>query len=134
MIIANIERQFLSDTDLKDIHYYFGKHRPKNAMITHLRVQLALAIAIATLMLTYHALTRLLPGMIASAWTLDLQRSLPAVTLIAALVYIVKLARKRDASYDEFVKNSPGIPVQVGDTHYGVGHGFPETEPGTATP
>ena len=36
VIIANIERQFLRQSDLRDIHYYFGAHRPTNLMITHL--------------------------------------------------------------------------------------------------
>ncbi len=35
VIIANIERQFLTQDDLKNIHYYFGKHRPKNKMIEY---------------------------------------------------------------------------------------------------
>jgi hypothetical protein len=39
VIIANIERQFLSSADLKGIHYDFGKHRAKSAMLTHLRIQ-----------------------------------------------------------------------------------------------
>jgi hypothetical protein len=42
VIIANIERQFLKREDLKNIHYYFGAHRPKNKMIEHLRIQVAL--------------------------------------------------------------------------------------------
>ena len=43
-IIANVERQFLNKSDLRDIHYYFGKHRPNNKMITHLRIQQALGV------------------------------------------------------------------------------------------
>ena len=35
-IIANIERQFLMTSDLRDIHHYFGSHRPGNRMIKHL--------------------------------------------------------------------------------------------------
>ncbi len=29
VIIANIERQFLAAADLKEVHYYFGKHRKR---------------------------------------------------------------------------------------------------------
>jgi|SRR3954467_6991923 len=44
-IIGNIEREFLSETDLRDIVYYFGAHRPTNKMITHLRIQRALGLS-----------------------------------------------------------------------------------------
>jgi hypothetical protein len=47
VMIANIERQFLKPSDLKEIHYYWGKHRDKSSMLTHLRLQRALAIGIA---------------------------------------------------------------------------------------
>ena len=45
VIIANIERQFLELKDLKEIHYYFGAHRPKNKMITHLKVQMEIPMS-----------------------------------------------------------------------------------------
>jgi hypothetical protein len=48
VIIANIERQFPGHDNLKEIHYYFGKHRKKSAMITHLKIQYALGLGIAT--------------------------------------------------------------------------------------
>src|SRR5690554_1590058 len=53
-VIANIERQFLLKSDLKEIHYYFGSHRQKNKMIEHLRIQLSLGAALAGLVLLYH--------------------------------------------------------------------------------
>ena len=33
VIIANIDRHFLKDSDKKDIHFYFTKHREKNELI-----------------------------------------------------------------------------------------------------
>jgi hypothetical protein len=62
VIIANIERQFLTASDLKDIHYYFGKHRAKSAMLTHLKIQYWLGTGIALLFTCYHFATRVLPG------------------------------------------------------------------------
>src|SRR5215471_11862631 len=47
VIIANIERQFLEKEDLTNIHYYFGKHRRKNSMLTHLRIQWHLGFLIS---------------------------------------------------------------------------------------
>src|SRR5216683_963305 len=35
-IIANIERQFLRQSDLKEIHYYFGAPRPRNKLLDQL--------------------------------------------------------------------------------------------------
>ncbi len=55
VIIANIERQFLDNSDKHDILFYFVKHRSdKNKMITHLRIQSSLGIAIAILVLIFH--------------------------------------------------------------------------------
>ena len=51
VIIANIERQFLTKKDLKEIHYYFGAHRSKTSMLTHLQLQLFLALGVAGLVL-----------------------------------------------------------------------------------
>ena len=48
-IIANIERQFLVRNDLQEIHYYWGKHRPHNRMISHLRIQYALAVGLVSI-------------------------------------------------------------------------------------
>ena len=52
VIIANIERQFLRKEDLKEIHYYFGSHRPKNKMIYHLRIQMTLGIALVLMFMS----------------------------------------------------------------------------------
>src|SRR5438876_1465761 len=41
VIIANIERQFLRPSDIREVHYYFGKHRAVGKMIDHLRIQYA---------------------------------------------------------------------------------------------
>ena len=62
IIIANIERQFLHREDLKNIHYYFGKHRAKTAMLTHSRIQYYLGVSIALLFLGFHFVTRVVPG------------------------------------------------------------------------
>jgi hypothetical protein len=38
LIVANIERQFLSDGDTAAIHYYFARHRGSR-MVGHFRIQ-----------------------------------------------------------------------------------------------
>ena len=54
VIIANIERQTIRTEDLKEIHYYFGKHRHIGSMIYHLRVQFVFGLLMGVLLLSYH--------------------------------------------------------------------------------
>jgi hypothetical protein len=61
VIIANIDRQFLKQSDLRDVHYYFGKHHSVSSMLTHLRLQRALAVSIAILVFGIHFFTDVWP-------------------------------------------------------------------------
>jgi hypothetical protein len=124
VIIANIERQFLVDSDLRNIHYYFGEHRPQNRMISHLQIQYALGVSLAVIMLLLHFVTRVVPGFSGSWSNFDPQRALPYGVSMAAGVYLARLARRKRAGYAEFVLNSPGAPVNTEGITYGVGHGF----------
>ena len=125
VIIANIERQFLIPSDLGAVHYYFGKHRPNNSMITHLRIQFMLGSGVAVLVMLFHFLTRIRPG-VGSSWsTLHLQSTLPYVTAAVMAAYLIGLRAHRNASYAEFIRNSPGKSVETKGIQYGVGHGFP---------
>lgn len=122
VIIANIERQFLSAPDLKGIHYYFGRHRSTTTMLTHLKIQFALAVAIAGIFTGFHFVTRILPG-IGQPWSgFDIQRTFPYLVLILAFLFLARLRRNRIKSYREFVANSPGIEVDTSGISYGVGH------------
>jgi hypothetical protein len=123
-IIANIERQFLKPTDIRDIHYYFGKHREHNTMLTHLRIQRALGVGILVLVGLFHLMTRILPGLSGDWERLDPQRTLPYVAFVAGLWYLKRLSKNRNESFAEFLKNSPGIAVDTTGVVYGVGHGF----------
>jgi hypothetical protein len=121
-IIANIERQFLVKDDLKRIHYYFGKHRP-NKMIAHLGIQVALGIGVGLVVLLYHAYIRVVPGF-SSPWrSFEFLRALPYIVMLASLGYLAWLRRHRNASYAEFMENSPGIDIDSSQVTYGVGHG-----------
>jgi hypothetical protein len=123
VIIANIERQFLIKEDLKLIHYYFGKHRPDNKMITHLRIQMALGFGLLIIVLGYHASVRVIPGLSASWSHLQFSRAIPYLITIVSFVYIRRLAKQRSASYSEFIQNSPGGTVDSSAMTYGTGHG-----------
>lgn len=124
VIIANIERQFLKKEDLKNIHYYFGAHRPTNKMIKHLAIQYALAFGLAAIVLLYHFSVRVLPGIGLSWYNFEFERFLPYLFTIVAVIYLFILRKNRNKSYEEFLKNSPGIEVDTSGIEYGIGHGF----------
>jgi hypothetical protein len=122
VIIANIERQFLKATDLKDIQYYFGKHRKKSAMLTHLKIQYALGVGIGVLFTLYHFTLRVLPGIHAPIQNFEFSRSLPYIVALAAAIFLWRLRVNRIGSYEEFLQNSPGIKVDTSGIQYGIGH------------
>jgi hypothetical protein len=123
IIIANIERQFLEENDLKNIHYYFGKHRPTNMMIEHLRIQFYLGIGLAAIVLIYHFIERVYPGICLQLSNFDPIRAIPYLLLVIATVYVFYLKNKLNDKYKEFLSNSPGIDISSNSIHYGVGHG-----------
>ncbi|GAA0556128.1 hypothetical protein GCM10009098_24980 [Rheinheimera aquimaris] len=123
VMIANIERQFLVKADLKEIHYYFGAHRPNNKMIEHLRLQLALGVGLGFIVLAYHFYERVVPGFNSSLENFDPVRATPYVVVIFSCVYLYKLKGKLKAKYQEFIINSPGKVVDASEVSFGVGHG-----------
>jgi hypothetical protein len=123
VIIANIERQFLDSEDLKNIHYYFGEHRQSNKMIAHLRIQFMLGLGLGTIVLFYHFLERVQPGLSSSLSNFEVMRALPYLLLLVSIIYLFKFKIDCDKKYAEFIKNSPGITIDTGDITYGIGHG-----------
>jgi hypothetical protein len=126
VIIANIERQFLDVGDLKAIQYYFGKHRKKSAMLTHLTIQYYLGVGIGALFLIYHFTSRVWPGIHEPLRNFEFSRGLPYLFVLCSLVFLWLLRSNRIESYREFLSNSPGIAVDTAGIAYGVGH---PTEP-----
>ncbi len=125
-MIANIERQFLLKSDLKDIHYYFGAHRPNNPMLTHLKIQKALGIGLGGLVILYHFIERVLPVFknYSNQSTFDFSITIPYILLIMSICFLRWLRKNRNRSYNEFLGNSPGIEIDTTGIEYGVGHGF----------
>lgn len=125
VIISNIERQFLLKSDLKDIHYYFGEHRDKNAIQTSLKIQIYLAWGIIGVFLLYHFFTRIFPGFSISFEEAKMEwiRVLPYLTLgVFYFIFVHWIKNKREKNYLEFLENSPGIPMETGGINYGDGH------------
>ena len=126
-MIANIERQFLKKEDLRNIHYYFGKHRPENRMISHLRIQVMLTVAIGLLILTYHFSTRVWDTLSAKA-QVDIAKLLPYLIAVVSGLLFRHHCRKDREKYAEFLENSPGLTIDTTGIKYAVGHGF-KTQP-----
>ena len=122
-IIANIEKQFLVQNDLKDIQYYFGQHRKSKSVLQDVKIQITLNIGIVSLIILYHLIVRVLPGILEpSLYTFDLAGVLPYVCLCFAALYIITTRNKLVDKYAEFKKNSPGRPIDTAGIEYGIGH------------
>ncbi|MEW4452260.1 hypothetical protein AB1L30_06185 [Bremerella sp. JC817] len=130
VIIANIERQFLAPSDLREIHYYWGRHRESGAMLTHLRIQKYLGIGVATVVLLYHFSVRIYPGFYSTFefGSFEPIRAVPYLILLVVIVFSFYLRHNRNASYTEFLKNSPGRDVDDRGVFYGVGHRVSSSE------
>lgn len=123
VIIANIERQFLKPTDLHDIHMYWGEHRSKrNKMITHIKIQASLGVALGLLVLLFHFATRVWDGLEEPYSALDPVRILPYLSALGVLVYCMRLSTDRDEAYRNFRENSPGVRINTSSVSYGTGH------------
>lgn len=123
VIIANIERQFLNNSDKHDIQFYFVKHRSsKNKMITHLKIQSSLGIAIAILVLLFHFSQRVYENISLNPSNFEFSRSIPYIFFVASAIYCYRLREKGRRAYQNFLENSPGIAVDSGGINFGQGH------------
>ena len=113
----------MSKKDLNEIHYYFGKHRPKNKMISHLKLQAVLGISLGIIMILFHFFERVLPGVNEPISNLDPKRTIPYIVALSAIYYLLNLKKKNAAKYEEFLENSPGKEINTKKVEYGPGHG-----------
>ncbi|PEC20551.1 MULTISPECIES: hypothetical protein [Bacillus cereus group] len=128
-MISNIEREFLLSSDLKDIHYYFAKPRAANSMLTNYRAQIWLGSGIAIIILLYHFLTRVLPG-INEPWSnFEIQRCVPYIVTLVCICTLLKMQKKQKKKYEEFISQSPGKQqdfrgndFDISQINYGAGH------------
>lgn len=124
VIIANIERQFLVKDDLKNIHYYFGKHRDKYSIQTSLKIQRYFCWAVIFLFIIYHFSHSIIPGFKFELKfeNIRLEKIIPYVALILGMVFVGWIKSKRVEDYEEFLQNSPGIDVDTTGITFGSGH------------
>src|SRR5205823_553900 len=110
-IISNIERQFLRPNDLCLIHSYFNAHREGGPLLDHLAVQALLGGTFSLLVLIYHFIERVLPG-IGAPWAgFQVVRTLPYATVIIAGPLLSLWHRAATRKYEAFRKESPGLKI-----------------------
>jgi hypothetical protein len=107
LIIANIERTFLLKSDLRNIHHFFEAHRPRNKMLGHLRIQVALVTALDVFVLWWHHTKRIAEPQCVPPW----RYSPYAVFCLSALV-LVWFWSESKAHYELLRSKSPGPPLK----------------------
>lgn len=124
VIIANIEKEFLTASDVTNIHFYFGSHRRRNKMIAHLRIQRFLAFAIAALVLGYHFLeAKIWQGFRTPMSNFSVYTALPYFALAVTFLYVNHVRNDRTEAYAHFVATSPGKDLGVPASN-APGHGM----------
>jgi hypothetical protein len=111
-IISNIERQFLTKRDEKEIEFYFTEpHRKPGNLVGHLRVQRAFGLGVIALVLGIHFASRVLPGIHSPFSNFEPLRAAPYVTAAICAWWVMTERAQQIGRQKEFVKRSPGAPV-----------------------
>lgn len=121
VMITNIERVFLTPSDVDFIHPYFAAHRKKGSFLTHLQVQRHYALAIAVLVLVYFSVTSVWPSLRPGA-PVDFGKLLALAVFAFVFVKDRILIQRYDKKYNDYLKISPGIEVPK-SVDYGTTHG-----------
>ncbi len=109
VIIANIERQFLEESDLREIHFYFGMHRAPR-IIQHLRIQLLLVVSILSVFSVYQVVNSVIPRLKQGEFATEM--ILPWLLALLLAIYALTLWRNRRTAYKKFLEFSPGKHVK----------------------
>jgi hypothetical protein len=112
-IISNIERQFLTRKDSKEIQFYFAQdHRKPGQMLQHFSVQRDLAFAVPALVLIAHFYYRVMPGLREPWGNFDPPRACPYVAAILCSIWVCWQRKSHIVKQRTFNTRSPGIAVQ----------------------
>jgi hypothetical protein len=112
-IVANIERQFLTRRDEKEIEFYFTEeHRAPGNLVGHLRVQRDFGIGVAALVLVIHFLTCVFPGLRSTWSNFEPLRAVPYVTALSCIWWVGRTRARQIGRQQEFVARSPGAPIR----------------------
>jgi hypothetical protein len=110
VMIANIERLFLSVKDVKLLYPYFIEHRPKNKMVRYLVIQEWLAFGIAAIVILLHLFKEIIP-VVQGINNFEGEIIIPYLVILICIILLLRLKRSRDKEYDDFLKTSPGKDI-----------------------
>lgn len=110
-IIRNIERQFLNSNDLRDVHCFFGSD-PKTSPTEHFKLQALLGGSLGFLVLAYHFITQVWPGLFLSWSDFRLLRAAPYVTAVVGISALASFYRAMRDKLCDFTRRSPGAELQ----------------------
>ena len=111
VIIANIERQFLLESDITEIHYYFQKHRKNNAYLDMMLIQIVFIILLLTSINLYHFFSQVQPFVGLENSVFSPIKSIPYFVLLVSMVFLLRFHFKRISNYNDFKKASPGKEI-----------------------
>jgi len=109
VIISNIERQFLIDSDVKEIHCYFKKPHKDRKMINHFIIQAMLGIGIIGISFILY-ISELINNiqMVTKNSFNSFVNVLPFIVLIILAIILGWFYLNTNKKYIEFIKRSPG--------------------------
>ncbi len=121
VIVANIERDFLAREDLKNIHYYFGAHRKKGKMISHLQYQLYFGWGVLLLFIFFHIYQN--SAKFSQPTNFQAINFLPILLSFIGVFFLFSIKAKDDRDYEAFIANSPGKYIDTTGIDFTHGHG-----------
>lgn len=110
-IISNIERQFLKQEDLGEVHPYFLSHRRETSskeLLLHFQIQALMPLALWVLIIAYHFWKRVWPGFQSPITNFEFVRAMPYVVAAASVAYCVYVILDTRKGYKTLAEKSPG--------------------------
>jgi hypothetical protein len=108
IIVTNIEKQFLLDSDAKEIHPFFKfPLHANNKMITHFTIQYKLGIGLG-LAISLYWIAKIIQNNLGAA---NISIYIPLAGIIIAAIYVNDIKKSRDKAYSDLVKLPPGKEI-----------------------
>jgi len=105
VIATNIEKQFLRDSDTKEILYFFkDPHIKSDSIITHFKIQLNLGIGLGIVLAIYY-LVKIFQNNLGFC---NFLIYLPLIGLIISGIYVYQLRQNRINALADLISKSPG--------------------------
>lgn len=114
VMVANIERQFLIQSDIMEVHHYFIEHRKNNKYLDMMKIQIGFVFLIFLIIIGYHFSDRVWCHL-ATTNDFSFERSMPYILLVISAISLLLFSGKRTNDYNDFKSKSPGKLFQTDD-------------------